>query len=214
VTVAIRCRERQRCVFGVLYCTVEIIGYELGMSMKSRLLRGIALIAGTVVVPVAILGLSAVPSSATSYHSSGSITFQGAVSGTLKVNASVNDGGLPGCSISGVEKSGSSEGGTIVITWNNVKLTVGKKTQTLSFVEVSSDFAKFGTSYSMNENLDSHAGVSLLVGTTTYSSTSGTATTVKSGVSGSDNGVLKATSPGGGTVKIVGHWSGCAQPRT
>jgi hypothetical protein len=73
-------------------------------------------------VPVAFVALSSVPSSATTYHSSGSVTFQGAVSGTLKVAASLNSGRLPGCSISGVSKQGSSEGATIVIFWNNVKL--------------------------------------------------------------------------------------------
>jgi hypothetical protein len=185
--------------------------------MSSRLVRILAAIASAAAIPVAFVGISAGPSSATTYHSSGSVTFQGAVSGTLKISASVNSGGLPGCSISGVSGSGSSEGGTIVITWNNVKLKVGNKTQTVAFVELASDFSYFGKSYSMNENSDSHAGVSLLAGSASYSSVSGTAVAAKSGVSGSDAGELKSagsTGSGSGEVKVVAHWAGCAQPRT
>jgi len=113
--------------------------------MSPRLVRLLSALASAIAIPVAFVGVSAVPSSATTYHSSGTVTFQGAVSGTLKISASVNSGGLPGCSISGVSGSGSSEGGTIVITWNNVKLKVGNKTQTLSFIELQSGFRTLGS---------------------------------------------------------------------
>jgi hypothetical protein len=182
--------------------------------MSSRLVRILAAITTATAVPAALVALSAVPSSATTYDSSGSVTFQGAVSGTLKVSASLNSGGLPGCSISGLSKSGATEGATIVIVWNNVKLKIGAKAETLSFVELSTDVADFGKSYSMNEDVDVHAGVTLSMGTTSYSSVSGTATTAKSGVSGSDNGELKSSGSSLGEVKVSARWAGCAQPRT
>jgi hypothetical protein len=112
-----------------------------------------------------------------------------------------------------VSRSGSSEGGTIVITWNNVKLKIGAKNETVSFVELSTDVSAFGKSYPMNEDASSHAGVSLLAGSATYSSISGTATTANTGVSGSENGELKSTGSSSAEVKVTAHWAGCAQPR-
>ena len=64
---------------------------------------------------VLLIGVAAAPASATHKGSSGSFTFTGEVSGTLKVPTTVSYGGLTACSIS------PSQGGTDVITWDEAK---------------------------------------------------------------------------------------------
>jgi hypothetical protein len=54
--------------------------------------------------------------------------------------------------------------------------------------------------------------VTLSTGATSYSGVSGTAVTAKTGVSGSANGELKASTSSSGEVKVSAHWAGCAQP--
>jgi hypothetical protein len=154
--------------------------------------------------------LGAAPASASSYRSSGSITFAGVISGILKIPASQNYGGLPGCSISGVEGSPPHQGGYDIITWDNVKLRVGGKLQTMTFIELSIDVAEFGRSYSMVPNLFSaHAGVSLTI-PADYEGRSGTATTSVGGKSGSLKGTLSPPKGTRGVVTITGSWAGCA----
>jgi hypothetical protein len=154
--------------------------------------------------------LSAPSASASSYHSSGSFTFGGAISGTLEVQTSHNDGGLPGCSISGVAGSPPHQGGYDIITWNNVKLRVGGKQQTIMFIDLSIDVAEFGRAYTMVPSLFSaHAGVSLTI-PADYEAKSGTATTSAGGKSGSLKGALSPPKGTPGTVTIKGSWAGCA----
>src|SRR5271165_2098785 len=92
---------------------------------------------------VLLIGVAAAPASATHKGSSGSFTFTGEVSGTLKVPTTVSYGGLTACSIS------PSQGGTDVITWDEAKLKVGGKEKKLSFVELQLQVSNFGTTYSM-----------------------------------------------------------------
>jgi hypothetical protein len=159
----------------------------------------------------ALSSLSTPAASASSYHSSGSFSFGGAVSGTLKIPPSHNDGGLPGCSISGVFGTQSHQGGDEIITWNNVKLKVGGKEQTIMFIDMSIDVAEFGRSYSMVQSLFStHAGVSFTI-PADYEGKSGTATTSAGGKSGSLKGTLSPPKGTPGIVTIKGSWAGCAQ---
>jgi hypothetical protein len=128
----------------------------------------------------------------------------------LKIPASHNYGGLPGCSISGVEGSPPHQGGYNIITWDNVKLRVGGKLQTIMFMELSIDVAEFGRSYTMVPNLFSaHAGVSLTI-PADYEGRSGTATTSIGGKSGSVKGTLSPPKGTPGVVTITGSWAGCA----
>jgi hypothetical protein len=153
----------------------------------------------------------ALSSAQAAYDSSGEIVFTGAVSGTLRISPSVNDGGLPGCAIAGISKIGSTEGGTDTMVWDNVKLKIHNKLTTISFVSLAVDIPDFGKTFSMAQSASGeHIGVSLLAGSKSYSSTSGSATSATGGKSGSLKGVLA----GGGTVTISGHWAGCAAPRT
>jgi hypothetical protein len=154
--------------------------------------------------------LGAPAASASSYHSSGSFSFGGAISGTLKIPASHNYGGLPGCSISGVEGSPPHQGGDDIITWNNVKLKVGGKQQTIMFIDLSIDVAEFGRAYTMVQSLFStHAGVSLTI-PADYEGRSGTATTSTGGKSGSLKGTLSPPKGTPGVVTVTGSWAGCA----
>ena len=153
--------------------------------------------------------LGAPTASASSYHSSGSFSFGGAISGTLQVPASHNYGGLPGCAISDVSGSPPQQGGYDIITWDNVKLRVAGKEQTIPFIDLSIDVAEFGRTYTMVPTLFSaHAGVSLTI-PGDYNGRSGTAATSLGGKSGSLKGTLSA--PKGGIVTIKGSWAGCAR---
>jgi len=153
--------------------------------------------------------LGASPASASSYHSSGSFSFGGAISGTLQVPASHNYGGLPGCAISDVSGSPPHQGGYDIITWDNVKLKIGGKEQTIPFIDLSIDVAEFGRAYTMVPTLFSaHAGVSLTI-PADYNGRSGSATTSVGGKSGFLNGTLSA--PKGGIATIKGSWAGCAR---
>ncbi len=181
------------------------IGPEFGERRRPRFLM--AAIATLMVGVLPALG--APTASASSYHSSGSFSFGGAVSGTLEVPASHNDGGLPGCAISDVSGSPPHQGGYDIITWDNVKLKVGGKEQTILFIDLSIDVAEFDRAYTMAPSLFSaHAGVSLTI-PADYEGRSGTATTSAGGKSGSLKGTLSA--PKGGIVNIKGSWAGCAR---
>jgi hypothetical protein len=181
------------------------IGPEFAVRRRPRFLM--AAIATLIVSVLPTLG--APTASASSYHSSGSFSFGGAISGTLQVPASQNYGGLPGCAISDVSGSPPHQGGYNIINWDNVKLNVGGKKQTIPFIDLSIDVAEFGRAYTMVPSLFSaHAGVSLTI-PADYNGRSGTATTSVGGKSGSLKGTLSA--PKGGIVTIKGSWAGCAR---
>jgi hypothetical protein len=170
------------------------------------------LIAATAALMVGVVPvLGAPPATASSYHSSGSFTFGGAISGTLRVPPSDNYGGLPGCAISGVDGSPPHQGGDNIITWDNVKLRVEGKQQTIAFIELSIDVPQFGRSYTMVPSFSSaHAGVSFTI-PADYEGRSGTATTSVGGKSGSIKGALSVPTGQHGVVTIKGSWAGCAK---
>jgi hypothetical protein len=90
----------------------------LDRSRRVPALLALSLAAGASGVLVG-LGLPAA-SAATSKGSSGSFTFTGAVSGTLKVPAFLASGSaLTGCTIAGITKTSTAEGGTDTITWSD-----------------------------------------------------------------------------------------------
>jgi hypothetical protein len=182
-------------------------------SSPGRSRRWAVLSAALVAVPIAILGLSASSASAARFDSSGTLTLQGAVSGTLHVLASVNGGAFPGCAIDESSGSGSTAKAIEAMTWLNAKLTVGKKSEIVPSVELSVDVPRFGRTYSIAPSATAaYALVSLNVGFNTYDQSSGSATTASKGVSGSLSGVLKGTPGVSGQVTIKGHWTGCAVP--
>ena len=170
------------------------------------------LIAGVAALVLGVVPAIGIPAaSASSYHSSGSFTFGGAISGTLHVPASQFDGGSPGCSISGIEGSPPHQGGDDVMTWDNVKLQVEGKQQTIFFIDLTIDVDQFGRTYSMVPHLFAvHAGVSLSI-PGDYDGRSGTATTSAGGTSGSLKGTLSVPKGQTGIVTIKGSWAGCAK---
>ncbi len=171
-----------------------------------------SLVALIAAMAAAVLPALSVPSAtASSYHSSGSFTFGGAISGTLRVPPSDNYGGLPGCAISGIDGSPPHRGGDDIVTWDNVKLRADGKQQTIAFVELSIDVPQFGRSYTMVPSSSSaHAGVSFTI-PADYEGRSGNATTSLGGKSGSIKGTLSVPPGQHGVVTIKGSWAGCAK---
>jgi hypothetical protein len=145
--------------------------------------------------------------SASTKGSSGTFTFSGEISGTLKVPGEL-PGDLPGCVIS------PSQGGTDVIVWDDIKLKQEGKVKKASIVDLQLQVSKFGHTYSMKPDSDGSAlGAVFFSATAPYqwASKSGTISTVKGGKSGSVSGVLSAGKAHSGTVTIKGTWAGCAK---
>ncbi len=163
-------------------------------------------VAAVLVASGLLIGLGIAPASANeSKGSSGSFTFTGSVSGNLKVPAFF----APGSKLSGC----TTVNGTDTMTWRNVKLRVGGKTQKLVNVTLSVN-AKFGSTQSMAPSTTS--SVTSVTFSTTYAyawqGASGTATTTTGGTSGSLQGILAGTNGHPGTVSITGSWTGCHKP--
>lgn len=138
--------------------------------------------------------------------SSGSFTFGGEVSGTLKVPGLQEPGNLPGCSIS------PSQGGTDVITWDNVKLKQVGGTKTIPLVDLQLQVSTFGRAYSMVLKSNGSALGAVFLSTNApyqWASVSGTIATAAGGKSGSVTGALSAGTAHAGTVSIKGSWAGC-----
>jgi hypothetical protein len=138
--------------------------------------------------------------------STGSFTFSGAVSGTLKVPSLLQPGDLPGCTIS------PSQAGTDVITWDSIKLKQGGKSQSIRFVDLQLQVSKFGQTYSMRTNSQGSALGAVFFSTNApyqWATVSGTITTTKGGKSGSVTGELSAGKSRPGSVTIKGSWGGC-----
>ena len=154
---------------------------------------------------------AAAPASASRVKgSSGSFTFSGPVSGTLKVPTGVMPGGLTSCAIS------PSQGGTDVIVWNSAKLDLKGKTKKLSNAEVQVEVSQFGQTDSMvPQNGAASGAVFLSIGGEPYQWTTdaGTITTAKNGKSGSVKGSMIVPAGGNqpGTVTIKGSWAGCSK---
>jgi hypothetical protein len=156
-----------------------------------------------------VLALTAPASASSAKGSSGSFTFTGSVSGTLKVPAGVMPGGLTSCAIS------PSQNGTDVITWDTAKLKISGKTKKLTYVELQIEVSKFGGTTSMvQQNGTSKGAVFLSTGAPyQWVTNSGSLATAKGGKSGSVDGSMSVPAGGNhpGTVKIKGSWAGCTK---
>ncbi len=137
--------------------------------------------------------------------SSGSVTFSGQLSGTLKVPAFLPPGHIiAGCEI-------STQAGTDIVQWPTAKIKVRGKTKTIHNVDLQVDVNKFDQTYAMTVN---HAGASLgsvsfSYGTSVWRTRSGTIKTTAAGKSGSFHGKLSAGTSTSTTATIKGSWSGC-----
>jgi hypothetical protein len=146
------------------------------------------------------------PASASSPKgSSGSFTFSGQLSGTLKVPAFLPPGHIiAGCQI-------STQGGTDVLQWPTATIKVKGDTKTVHNLGIQVDVNKFGHTYSMTiDSSGSTLGsLSINYGTSNWMTRSGTITTSAGGKSGSVKGTLSLGTSTAGTATIKGSWSGC-----
>jgi hypothetical protein len=149
------------------------------------------------------------PAAASPKGSSGSFTFAGEVSGTLKVAAFLPPGQIiTGCEIS------PTQAGTDIIQWDNAKLKIGGKTETIPNLVLQVDVEQFGHTYSMaGGSAGTPAGAVMLETNAKYSwlSVSGSLKTNSTGASGSVTGLLSAGKNHAGTATIKGSWAGCAK---
>jgi hypothetical protein len=168
------------------------------------------LLAGAgVVAPIA--GLTAPAAVAAPTGSSGSFTFTGEVSGSLKVAAFLPPGHIiTGCEIS------PAQAGTDIIQWDNAKLKIGGKSETIADLVIQVDVQKFGHTYSLSVGSYGVTQGQITVETGKYSwmSASGRVKTSSSGASGSVTGTLTAGKNHAGTATIKGSWAGCAKLAT
>ena len=139
--------------------------------------------------------------------SSGSFTFSGEVSGTLKVVAFLPPGHvITGCEIS------PTQAGTDIIQWDNAKLKIAGKTETITDLVLQVDVEQFGHTYSMaGASTGTPPGAVTLETNAKYSwiSGSGSIKTDSTGASGSVTGTLTAGKYHAGTTTIKGSWAGC-----
>jgi hypothetical protein len=157
---------------------------------------------------VGLLAASA-PTSAATAGSSGSFVFSGYISGTLKVPAFLPSSNHTDCSIT-ASNLRTDIPNTEVFNWNAVTLKVGGKPKRISFIDLQIQVSKFGRIVVMTPEDGSPDSVFFSTGALyNWLSESGTITTVKSGKSGSVQGVLSAGSNQSGTVTLKGHWAGC-----
>jgi hypothetical protein len=184
-------------------------GREVKASSRRRRPDRLAALAALSVV-IAGSGLlvgtgGSLAAASSSKGSSGSFTFSGSVSGTLKVPAFF----APGSALAGC----STVNGTDTITWRNVKLDVDNTTQKLANVLLAIN-AKFGHTQTMGPSTTSPSTSVTFSTTYAYSwqGASGTATTTSGGKSGSLKGTLMGTDGRAGTVTIAGSWAGCTKP--
>ena len=159
---------------------------------------------------IAVVALAPGPAAvASAKGSSGSFTFSGEVSGTLKVVAFLPPGQIiTGCQIS------PTQAGTDIIQWDNAKLKIGGKTETVANLVLQVDVEQFGHKYTMaGGSTGTPPGAVTLETNAKYSwmSDSGSVKTNSSGASGSVTGNLTAGKNHPGTATIKGSWSGCAK---
>jgi hypothetical protein len=149
-----------------------------------------------------------VPASASSPKgSSGSFTFSGQFSGTLKVPAFLPpDQITAGCEV-------TIHAGIAVIEFPTAKIKVSGKTTTIHNVDMQVDVSKFGHTYPMTIDSSGAAlgSVSISYGSSNWMTRSGSITTTARGKSGSVNGTLSTGTNPSTTATIKGSWSGCAR---
>jgi hypothetical protein len=180
-------------------------------TTKSRGRHRASLVAAVVLASaVATVAGSGEPAAvATPAGSAGSFTFTGEVSGSLKVVAFLPPGHIiTGCEIS------PTQAGTDIIQWDNAKLKIGGKTESIANLVIQVDVEKFGRSYSMSGGSSgTPPGAITLETNARYSwiSDSGSVKTSSSGASGSVTGTLTAGKNQAGTATVKGSWAGCAK---
>ncbi len=171
--------------------------------------RGWPAAAVLLVSAVAIVGTSGSPAAvASSKGSSGSFTFTGEVSGTLKVVAFLPPGQIiAGCQIS------PTQAGTDIIQWDNAKLKIGGKTENIANLVLQVDVQKFGHDYSLaGGSAGTPPGAVTLETNAKYSwlTDAGTVKTSSNGASGSVAGTMTAGKNHAGSATVKGSWTGCA----
>jgi hypothetical protein len=184
-----------------------------GHLQRDRLRHSAKLIVAGAVLSLLAFGASSAFATTAVKGSSGSFTFSGSVSGTLKVPALFMPGSaLTGCTTTFVGTP-SHPGGTDTITWTNVTLKVAGKSTKLANVSLAINTGSFGRTQTMKPALSS-ASTSVTFNTTyayAWQNKSGTASTAKNGSSGTLKGVLAGTAGHPGTVTIKGKWAGCTK---
>jgi hypothetical protein len=173
---------------------------------------------GLVALPLALvsaagllLGLAG-PSSAiaaTDHGSSGTFTFGGYISGTLKVPAFLPSSNHTDCSIT-ASNLRTDVPNTEVFNWSKVKLNVGGRSKRIAFIDLQIQVTKFGRTNVLTHQNEAPNSIYFSTGALyNWLSNSGSVTTVRSGASGSVDGTLSAGTNHPGTVTIKGHWAGC-----
>jgi hypothetical protein len=189
--------------------TARTILLKVQPRRDGRSFREVALAALAATVGL-FLGLAACPpASAAASGSSGSFVFSGYISGTLRVPAFLPSSDQTDCSIT-ASNLRTDTPDTEVFNWSKVELKVGGTSKRISFIDLQVQVSKFGRVVVMTTKEGSPDSVFFSAGALyNWLSESGTITTVKSGKSGSLDGVLSAGSNHSGTVTIKGHWAGC-----
>jgi hypothetical protein len=155
------------------------------------------------------LAVQSPASAAAGNGSSGSFTFRGYISGTLRVPAFLPSSNQPGCSIT-ASNTRTDIPDTDVFNWSKVELKVGRKSKRISFIDLQLQVSTFGRTVVMTPKDGGSNSVFLSTGAPyNWLSESGSITTVKRGVSGSVEGMLTAGTNHTGVVTIEGHWAGC-----
>ena len=172
--------------------------------------RGWPAAAILLVSAIAIVGTSGNPAAvASSKGSSGTFTFTGEVSGTLKVVAFLPPGQIiAGCQIS------PTQAGTDIIQWDNAKLKIGGKTETITNLVLQVDVEKFGRTYSLaGGSAGTPPGAVTLETNAKYSwlTDAGSVKTNSNGASGSVTGTMTAGKNHAGSATVKGSWAGCAK---
>jgi hypothetical protein len=188
--------------------TARTILLKVRTRRDGRSCREVALAALAATVGL-LLGLVVCSASAAASGSSGSFVFSGYISGTLKVPAFLPSSDHTDCSIT-ASNVRTDIPDTEVFNWSKVELKVDGTSKRISFIDLQVQVSKFGRIVVMTPKDGSPNSVFFSTGAPyNWLSESGTITTLKSGKSGSLQGVLSAGSNHSGTVTIKGHWAGC-----
>jgi hypothetical protein len=174
----------------------------------SRFGRPVALPLSLVSAVGLLLGPAGTSASATD-GSSGSFTFGGYISGTLRVPAFLASSNHTDCSIT-ASNLRTDVPNTDVFNWSKVKLNVGGRSKRIAFIDLQIQVTKFGRTNVLTPQNEAPNSVFLLTGALyNWLSESGSVTTVARGASGSVDGTLSAGTNHPGMVTLKGHWTGC-----
>jgi hypothetical protein len=141
--------------------------------------------------------------------SSGSFTFSGFISGTLRVPAFLPSSNHTDCSIT-ASNLRTDDPNTDVFNWSKVKLDVGGTSKLLTLIDLQIQVSKFGRTLVLTSQNEAPNSIFFSTGALyNWLSESGTVDTVTSGKSGTVDGTLSAGTNHPGIVTIKGHWAGC-----